>query len=260
MKFIREQLGEFVGKAIAPVVQKISAARKARTFHPDGLVFRARVEALSDLGERLSGSALVRCSGALWKRGPQLPDVLGVAVRFRAGHSVSPEVELADQDLLFATIVSPVTMPLSALTTDVGDFSHNHFWAVSPFDVRQSGRVKFRLTPGFQTSHPGTREQRLREAVEPRGRDIYAGGATNLDARVATGRAHCPRERAEHRPSGTAFFSVQRRQGVCAPRLRARAAQSGLPGEPRRATGLSRRAYRRGFKVMTPQETRSPEF
>ncbi len=166
MKFIREQLGELVGKALAPVVQKISAARKARTFHPDGLVFRARVEALSDLGEKLSGSALVRCSGALWKRGPQLPDVLGVAVRFRSGHSTSPEVELGDQDLLFATIVSPLTMPLSALTTDVGDFSHNHFWAVSPFDVRHSGRVKFRLSPGFQTSHPGTREQRLREAVE----------------------------------------------------------------------------------------------
>lgn len=172
MAFLRERLGEAVGAVLAPVVQRVSRARRARTFHPDGLVFQATVTALDEgdagggIGQRLAGSALVRCSGALWRRGPQLPDVLGVAVRFRKTDDLSAEVLPGDQDLLFATIVSPVTMPFSPFTTDVTDFGHNHFWAVSPFDVEGPGRSKLRLSPLAKADlKPGTREEKLREAV-----------------------------------------------------------------------------------------------
>ncbi len=152
---------------MAPAVRMISAARQARTFHPDGLVFRARVKGASgSVGERLDGFALVRCSGALWRRGPQWPDVLGVAIRFRATDDVSPLVLPGDQDLLFATIVSPLTMGSSPFTTDVRDFARNHFWAVSPFDVEGVGRAKFRLSPVAGVAQgSGNREARLREAV-----------------------------------------------------------------------------------------------
>jgi len=172
MSFLRERLGEAVGAVLAPVVQQVSRARRARTFHPDGLVFQATVTSLDDggegsgVGQRLAGSALVRCSGALWRRGPQLPDVLGVAMRFRKTDALSVDVIPGDQDLLFATIVSPVTMPFSPFTTDVTDFSHNHFWAVSPFDVEGPGRSKLRLSPLTKAElNPGSREEKLRQAV-----------------------------------------------------------------------------------------------
>ncbi len=172
MKLWRERAGEVVGAVLAPVFKKISEVRRARTFHPDGLVFEAKVVPLSPAGKKLEGTAIVRCSGALFKRGPQLPDVLGVAIRFQDHPSVTTEAKAGDQDLLFATIVSPLTMPFSPLTTDVSDFSHNHFWAVSPFDVEASEnerqRAKFRLTPLHRNApleSTGTREERLREAV-----------------------------------------------------------------------------------------------
>lgn len=173
MELIRERLGESVGEAVAPLIKNTSHARGARTFHPDGLVFRARVSPSHDgtpelfsVAKKLEGFALVRLSTALWKNGGNRPDVLGMGVRFRSVASLEASVLPGDQDLLFATIISPVTMPFSPFTTNVRDFSRNHYWAVSPFDMPGVGRVKLRITSlAKRLADSGTREERLREQV-----------------------------------------------------------------------------------------------
>jgi hypothetical protein len=137
----REALGRYIGNAWAPWLEKISAARQARTFHPDGDVYTGVVVPAPDspfpeLSARLQGPLLARFSAALWKGAPRWFDVLGIALRFGD-----------DQDLLFATIRSPFTMPFAPLATETRDFAANRYWAVSPFQVAGEGRLKFRLRP-----------------------------------------------------------------------------------------------------------------
>jgi hypothetical protein len=166
-------------------------------FHPDGSTFVARVEplamesSLAGIGRLLAGPALARFSGALWRRGFEHLDVLGVALRFRgalplehpgiqprAFHFVesslrfqreassSPVALASDQDLLFATIRSPFTMPFAPFTTNPHDFTANRYWAVSPFDAPGVGRVKFRLSPrSRRRSATLPREERLESIV-----------------------------------------------------------------------------------------------
>ena len=141
-------------------------------FHPDGQAFVARVDAIeadgvfANLGRRLAGGALARFSGALWRHGYEHLDVLGVALRFRDDDPEIARTLRGDQDLLFATIRSPFTMPFAPLTTNAHDYLDNRYWAVSPFDVQGVGRAKFRLslvTPAVPSSLP--REERLESTV-----------------------------------------------------------------------------------------------
>lgn len=164
---LRESAGLWTGKLLAPVVARISHARQARMFHPVGKTFQARIEAdpgleapWNELAVRLSGPALARFSGALW-RGFEHWEVLGVALRLRGDDSVSSQSEPHDQDLLFATIRSPFTMPLSPFTTNAHDYLGNRYWAVSPFQVGQSRHVKFRLSPQQLEPRPPTSGARM---------------------------------------------------------------------------------------------------
>ncbi|MBZ0231906.1 MAG: hypothetical protein K8M05_06105 [Deltaproteobacteria bacterium] len=134
-------MGRNLGDALAPWLERISAARQARTFHPEGIVYAGHVAAephspFPALAARLDGPVLARFSAALWKGAPRWFDVLGIALRFGD-----------DQDLLLATIRSPFTMPFSPLGTDTRDHAANRYWAVSPFEVAGEGRLKFRLRP-----------------------------------------------------------------------------------------------------------------
>lgn len=148
------------------------ARRRSRLFHPVGVVLRASVVGLhrdGPLGQAaraLEGPALVRLSSAWWKRREWI-DALGFAIRFRGTGEVSPAPAAGDQDLLFATIRFPLTTLLAPLTTRQHDFTANHYYAVSPFEVPGVGRAKLRLAP--PPAPPGgagaTREERLRAAV-----------------------------------------------------------------------------------------------
>lgn len=170
-------LGFAGGWLVAPVFGLISAARHARTFHPRGPVFHARVEPhvqapreLHALGEHLCGAALVRFSGALWKRELRIPDVLGCALRLRQSDDESASAARDDQDLLFATIRRPWTMPLSPLTTDVRDYLANDYFAVSPFrsrDVTQPFYLRLRPV-AWEHDGRGGRGERLERAVRAR--------------------------------------------------------------------------------------------
>lgn len=185
MTLIRKAVGRALGGLFAPVTLLGGVLRRARLFHPDGVVYRAEVRPLAtegplaELAQRLAGPALVRLSGAWWRwrRGHgELPDVLGVAVRFRDTRDVTPDAAPADQDLLFATFRTIWQLPIAPLTTDVHDFLANEYHAVLPFDVAGSGRVKWRLVPPRTPASGEDRRERLERAV--------AAGLANLRLEV----------------------------------------------------------------------------
>jgi hypothetical protein len=160
---VRERIGSLIGKTWAPAIAAIAKARQARMFHPVGLTFEGTAAPMGEdgelgsIGEALAGRVLARCSAALWKKPLEHFDVLGIALRFM------PD----DQDLLFATIISPLTMPLSPLTTNAHDFMANRYWAVAPFALRSGRRVKLRLVPiERRRDGEGPRNTRLRHDVK----------------------------------------------------------------------------------------------
>ena len=144
-----ETVGRWVGWAYAPWFGVGSLLRRARVLHPSGAVYAGEVLPLPGRGEALGallrGPVLARFSGATWKHPAGALEVLGVALRFGAAPAAEPAA--ADQDLLFATIRRPWTLPLAPFTTHARNFLHDDYFAVSPFDVPQLGRVYFRLRP-----------------------------------------------------------------------------------------------------------------
>ncbi len=139
-------------------------------FHPTGHTFTGKIDAIvggsfDAIGARLDGRVLIRVSGALWKSEREQFDVLGIGLRVHRGAGTMTESpDDGDQDLLFATIRSPLTMALSPFTTDASNFLSS-YWAVSPFAAPPVGRVKLRLRPIGHATIGATRIERLREAV-----------------------------------------------------------------------------------------------
>lgn len=171
-------LGRAAGWAMAPVFGLVSFARHARTFHPRGPVYHANVTThvqappqIATVAGRLAGPALVRFSGALWKHAENIQDVLGFAMRFRRDDRETAKPAADDQDLLFATIRRPYTMPFSPLSTNVEDYLGNDYYAVSPFEVGIGKKVYFRIHP----AHPSTRRYGTRS--EKIARDVAMGEA-----------------------------------------------------------------------------------
>lgn len=150
-----EILGHVGGVALAPLTATISALRRSRMFHPRGTTLRAEVRACGSdepwrtLGRRLEGDALVRLSGAWWKE-REWPDVLGCAIRFTRHGAADARARSGDQDLLFATIRRPWTMPFAPLSTRRHDYLENEYFAVAPFVTEVAGHrkvIEWRLVP-----------------------------------------------------------------------------------------------------------------
>jgi hypothetical protein len=166
----REKYGMLVGSCLAPITAALSTARRARMFHPDGVVYQANVEPctlnpqLLPVAERLAGLALVRFSSALWRGERQWPDVLGSAIRF--GWVPATPGLASPQDLLLATIRFPWTMPFAPFATNFRSYLWNHYHAVSPFEIAGVGRVKIRLeSPRIGGRRSETRAEHLRHAA-----------------------------------------------------------------------------------------------
>ncbi len=139
----RNLFGPLFGVPFAAIAALGSFARRARFLHPDGVVYRADVTPLGDdpLAKALEGSALVRLSGAThrWPAGVARHDILGVAVRFHPS-------EEREQDLLFASFLRTVGLPLAFFTTDTNDFFANAYGSAFPSRAPgHRGRVDFRL-------------------------------------------------------------------------------------------------------------------
>lgn len=168
---ITEMLGQVAGLVAAPFFGLTSRLRRARTFHPSGDLARAEVEivpeatsAHAELGALLAGPALVRLSSALAKNDVKWPDVLGCAIRFARDANLGA----GDQDILFATILRPWTMPIAPFLTRTQDYFANDYFAVSPFSAPGFEEIYLRLRPRTLTSGAeGTsRRERLEEAVD----------------------------------------------------------------------------------------------
>jgi hypothetical protein len=166
---LEERAGAVAGWLLAPLTGTLSLLRRARMFHPEGAVHRARVEAILGpfalLGRRLEGPALARLSTAWWRGGKEWLDALGIGLRF--GKDPGATAQAGDQDLLFATIRYPWTTPFAPFTTEQHDFLANDYYAVSPFDVAGVGRAKLRLVSSRPRKLSArNRGDRLAEAVE----------------------------------------------------------------------------------------------
>jgi len=138
-------------------------------FHPCGHAYTGACIALpgryEQLGHQLAGNVLARFSGALWKREVVFPEVLGLALRFRGDRAPASErADPRDQDLLTATIRSPLTMLMSPLFTDASDFVAQAYWAVSPFEYAGE-RFELRLHPLDRARSGASRLDRLEAAV-----------------------------------------------------------------------------------------------
>ena len=165
-----EHLGRFAGLLFAPLTGAFSLLRHARMFHPEGVVYTSDVEAASDtpwpaVAARLAGPALIRVSTAWWRDGRELPDALGLAIRFRRRVQPAPEPDDGDQDLLLATIRHPWTTAFAPLTTHVHDFLDNDYYGVSPFFVDGIGFVYLRAVGSRPHPTGCDRGERLADAV-----------------------------------------------------------------------------------------------
>jgi hypothetical protein len=164
-----ETLGRALGVVLAPLTAAGSLVRRARLFHPDGVVYRAEVTPLgnrvSSAAERLAGPALVRLSNAWWKGGKEWPDILGVAIRFRGTADITPMPGPGDQDLLLATMRSAWTLPFAPLTTNPHSFLSNDYHGALPFDVEGLGRAHLSLLSPQLPSDRRPRAEALEAAV-----------------------------------------------------------------------------------------------
>ncbi len=169
---LRERLGRATGALLAPMIERVSRARHGRTFHPEGRVFEAQVEAMRPgVAEALGSRALARLSPALWRGVHERFEVLGMALRFRrSAEPFDGNARAGDTDLLTATIRSPLTMVFSPFTTNAHDFVCNTYWAVSPF-AYEGERFELRCVPidPPRDDRARTRTEKLLAAVE-RGR------------------------------------------------------------------------------------------
>ena len=158
----------FLRRLLTPFARFNAWARHVRILHPRGMVYRAEVVALAnsspmkELGERISGDAMIRLSGAWWRGNREWKDVLGCAVRFLPK---SDDEQSGEQDLVFATVRRPWTSILAAFTTDPHDFLENDYYAVSTLEVVGLGRAKWRLIPHRARTGGRNRWQKLERAV-----------------------------------------------------------------------------------------------
>jgi hypothetical protein len=177
--------GVVFGWALSPAFGLASFARQSRVLHPRGVTYRATVLThdkapleLRGLGRRLSGPALIRFSAALWKSREDWPDVLGCAIRLRGDERDTAEAGADDQDILFATIQRPWTMPFAPFMTNVRDYLGNDYLGVSPFDAGLDQRLYLRLRPDHRARfQQGNRATRLAREVE-KGRANLTLGAS----------------------------------------------------------------------------------
>jgi hypothetical protein len=121
---------------------------KKRPIHFDGVVLRADVE-----GELLRGPAIVRLSGGGNRENSTARDVLGFALRLQGERD--DDLRVGDQDLVFGTFESFITLPFTIKNVKVGDYLANEYSSVTPWRVPGLGCVKLRAMPPRSTVADG---------------------------------------------------------------------------------------------------------
>lgn len=169
-----------VGDLLAPLFAKGSELRKARFFHPDGEVFRAKVESLhpqrfSKTADAVAGAALIRMGQGFWKVDketgdePDRMDALSLAIRFYdpAAGPPSPTPRDGDFDLLVASWSERLNHFFwrTPWKTDVHDFFANEYHPAVPFEL-EGEEVWVRVIPAKVDPQGPNRIGKLLAAVE----------------------------------------------------------------------------------------------
>jgi hypothetical protein len=166
---LAEAAGWMAGRLVSPLVAAATLLRGARLFHAEGDVFTGLSRPgdadplLRPIAERLSGRVLLRVSAAVW-RGVELPDLLGLSLRFHGRGQAVPAPPLA-QDLLLVSAGSLLELPLAFLATDPHDYTANVYNGLATFDVAGVGRGFLRARFARRADARGTRAGRMRRAV-----------------------------------------------------------------------------------------------
>lgn len=159
--------GTILGYPLGLLTGTVSFLRNSRMFHPNGVMVKAEVKNLGPATLMFPPYALMRFSSAWWKKKEWI-DVLGIAIRF--SENIKDEIpRQKDQDLLFATIISPWQMPLAPFVTRYKDFFKNTYYAVSPFEV-QKKLLYFKLTPISSSDTNDNRLAMLKENIHQHAR------------------------------------------------------------------------------------------
>jgi hypothetical protein len=167
-----ESLGLWLGYLVGPAFGAGSLLRRARVFHPDGMLFHATVKPTArvksrfyDLAKDLSGNAIMRFSSSIWKQESLLPDSLGCSLRFRVGKPPDIQPEEGVQDLIMITSPSLTALPLQILKTDQHDFLANPFYGAAAYRVAEQSDCRLRLMPQAIAAVGSNRNEKLLDAV-----------------------------------------------------------------------------------------------
>lgn len=172
--------GMAVGLALSPIIFLWALFKKARPIHFDGAVCKAELTAIDPgAGRRLAGPCIARLSGGLGKENSTGKDVLGFSVRCQK-EAFSDDLRTGDQDLVFGTFRSFLSLPGTIGSVKVADYLANEYSSVTPWRVVDLGNVKLRAKP--PRTEPRDGENRL----------------ARLDADIA---------------AGTAAFTIEGRKG-----------------------------------------------
>src|SRR6202162_1228407 len=216
-------------------------------FHPEGSVYRARVEAVpgpfSMLAQRLEGPALARPSTAWWRGGKEWLDALGIAVRLgrdpapRRGQAIricSSPHPLSLDDAVRAAHHRAARLPRQRLLRGL----------TLRRDGRRPREAAPRLLPPPQAGRLDTRRPGGGSGGARRG----LASARTADREEGAGGAHRPARASAGRSGAAALPPFPRRQGDLSPRLRPRAAPGNVPPQPGRAPTA--------FELVSRNETR----
>ncbi|KAB2883731.1 MAG: hypothetical protein F9K40_22865 [Kofleriaceae bacterium] len=171
--------GMAIGVVMAPFIFLWAFFKGARPIHFDGAVCKAQLTAIDPVaGRRLEGPCLARLSGGLGKENATGKDVLGFSVRCQ--QDFSDDLAVGDQDLVFGTFRSFLSLPGTIGDVKVADYLANEYSSVTPWRVADFGSVTLRARP--PRTEPRDGENRL----------------ARLDADIA---------------AGTAAFTIEGRRG-----------------------------------------------
>ncbi|HYO71519.1 MAG TPA: hypothetical protein VEU33_36110 [Archangium sp.] len=169
-------LGVFFGLLLLSwVFFLLSFLRRARFFHPTGVVYTARAYPAPGLAcvtgvevaERLSGCALVRFSGGIFKQQGNAvrTDSLGLGIRFHGQPEPCSTNARGGQDLFLVSFHSFGAMAHDIKATNPNDYLANTYWAITPYEVKGFGRVSLRITASGAGAPGSSRAGRLEDAV-----------------------------------------------------------------------------------------------